>query len=443
MPTALDLDRRALAAGYLRNRERAEAIFDVVRPEAYEARPIALRNPICFYEGHLPAFAVNTLIKRGLGQPGIDEELEILFERGIDPEDESAVPGAARPWPSRSAIRRYAAAADRKVLAAIADADIADASRPVLAGGLAAGTVLEHDPMHQETLSYILHRLPYDQKIRPAGLRAPRLGGEPPPRRSVRVDPGRATLGASRGEIPFGWDNEFPKNEIDVRAFDIDVDSVSNRDFLEFVEAGGYGDEALWDAEGWAWRTEHDVRNPLFWELHRGAWMWRGMWDLFPLPMAWPAWVSHAEATAWARWEGRRLPTEAEYHRAAYGEPGGGERAQPWGDAPPDARRGHFDAGLDPDPVPVGAHPRGTSAWGVRDLVGNGWEWTSTVFAPFPGFEPMPSYPQYSADFFDGKHYVLKGASPATPKELVRRSFRNWFRGNYPYVYAKFRTVNP
>ena len=285
--------------------------------------------------------------------------------------------------------------------------------------------------MHHETLSYILHRLPYDQKIRPAGLPAPLLGGEPPARRSVRVDAGRATLGASRGEIPFGWDNEFPKSEVDVAAFDIDVDSVSNRDFMEFVEAGGYEDEALWDEEGWAWRAEHDVRHPLFWELHRGLWMWRGMWDLLPLPMAWPAWVTHAEASAWARWKGRRLPTEAEYHRAAYGEPGGGERAQPWGDAPPDATRGHFDyAGG--DPVPVASFPRGTSAWGVRDLVGNGWEWTSTVFAPFPGFEAMPSYPQYSADFFDGQHYVMKGASPATPKELVRRSFRNWFRPNYP-----------
>ncbi len=442
MPTALDLDRRALSAWYVRNRERADAIFDAVRPEAYESRPIPLRNPICFYEGHLPAFAVNTLIKRGLGQPGIDEDLEVLFERGIDPEDETAVPGAARAWPSRIAIRSFAAAADRKVLAAIAEADIADESRPILAGGLAAYTVLEHDPMHHETLSYILHRLPYDQKIRPAGAPAPLLGGEPPARRSVHVDAGRATLGASRGEIPFGWDNEFPKNEVEVPAFDIDVDSVSNRNFMEFVEAGGYEDEALWDESGWAWRSEHDVRNPLFWELHRGLWMWRGMWDLVPLPMAWPAWVTHAEASAWARWKGRRLATEAEYHRAAYGEPGGGERAQPWGDAPPDATRGHFDyAGG--DPAPVASFPRGTSAWGVRDLVGNGWEWTSTVFAPFPGFEAMPSYPQYSADFFDGQHYVLKGASPATPKELVRRSFRNWFRPNYPYVYAKFRTVTP
>ena len=94
------------------------------------------------------------------------------------------------------------------------------------------------------------------------------------------------------------------------------------------------------------------------------------------------------------------------------------------------------------DPVPVGSFPRGQSAWGVHDLVGNGWEWTGSVFEGFPGFAPLPTYPLYSADFFDGKHWVMKGASPTTAKELVRRSFRNWFRGNYPYVYAKFRLAS-
>ena len=92
--------------------------------------------------------------------------------------------------------------------------------------------------------------------------------------------------------------------------------------------------------------------------------------------------------------------------------------------------------------MPVGSYPGGQSAWGIHDLVGNGWEWTDTVFAPFPGFAPMATYPRYSADFFDGKHFVMKGASPATPKELVRRSFRNWFFGNYPYMYAKFRLAS-
>ncbi len=434
------LDRRALASWYRRNRERSRALFDSVRPESYASRPIALRNPICFYEGHLPAFSVNTLLKRGLGDPGIRADYEVLFERGIDPEDEkSAGAGAAR-WPSRVEIQAYGAQADREILAALSDRAIEVTDNPVLARGLAAYTVLEHEPMHQETLRYMWHRLPYDQKRRPADLPAPWIGGEPPQPRLIRVPAGRATLGADADVFVFAWDNELPAHAVEVDAFSIDRDSVANRDFLEFVEAGGYLDEALWDPDGWQWRVEHDILHPLFWELHRGAWFWRGMWDLLPLPMAWPAYVTHAEASAFAKWKGRRLPTEAEYHRAAFATPSGVERLHPWGDAPPDATRGNFDFERW-DPLPVGSFPRGDSAWGVRDLVGNGWEWTSTVFAGFEGFRPMASYPQYSVDFFDGKHYVMKGASPATAKELLRRSLRNWFRPTYPYLYAKFRTA--
>jgi len=157
------------------------------------------------------------------------------------------------------------------------------------------------------------------------------------------------------------------------------------------------------------------------------------------LPGAWPVYVSQAEAAAYARWRGARLPTEAEFQRAAYGSPEG-ERPHPWGDAAADASRGLFDF-ASWDPEPAGTHPKGASAWGIHDLVGNGWEWTSTPFAPFPGFQAMPSYPEYSADFFDGEHVVMKGASPATARELLRPSFRNWFRARYPYVYATFRCV--
>jgi formylglycine-generating enzyme required for sulfatase activity len=148
--------------------------------------------------------------------------------------------------------------------------------------------------------------------------------------------------------------------------------------------------------------------------------------------------VSHAEASAFARWRGARLPTEAEFQRAAFGTPDDQERRHPWGDAEPGPQHGVFDF-VSWDPEPAGTHPMGRSAFGVHDLVGNGWEWTSTPFAPFPGFRPMAAYPEYSADFFDGDHYVMKGASPATARELLRPSFRNWFRPHYPYVYATFR----
>ena len=444
-PLATDLersvDRRASIARYRANRRHTAELFDVVVPEAYESRPIELRNPIVFYEGHLPAFSVNTLLKKGLGRPAIDPRFEVLFERGIDPEDESAVPGEPT-WPSRDAIRAYGRKADEAIVDALETDDVARADNPVLAGGLAVETILEHDRMHQETLLYIWHRLPYAHKRRPAGAAPPVLGGEAPERRRVRVPAGRATLGARRGEIAFGWDNEFEEISVDVPEFEIDVHDVTNRDYLDFVEAGGYDWEDLWSAEGWRWRTEHGVEKPLFWEKRNGELRWRGMFEELPLAPAWPVFVSHAEAAAYARWRESRLPTEAEFHRAAYGTPSGAERTFPWGDEPPDPSRADFDFATW-DPVPVGSFPAGASAWGVQDLLGNGWEWTSTVFEPFPGFEPMPSYPVYSTDFFDGKHWVMKGGSLATGKELLRRSLRNWFRGNYPYVYATFRTVKP
>jgi ergothioneine biosynthesis protein EgtB len=433
-------DRQASVEWFDRNRRRSRELFDTVIPDAYEARPIPLRNPICFYEGHLPAFNVNTLVKRGLQEQGIDPDYEVLFERGIDPEDASAVGRAPFRWPSREQIQAYGDRADRAIRRALLEKDVVRDDRPVLRRGLAVYTVLEHEPMHQETLRYMWHRLPYDKKIRPASEPPDEMGNGAPRPRIVRIPPGEATLGASRERAPFGWDNEFPEHRFRVPGFEIDVFNVTNGDFMEFVEAGGYGRRELWDEEGWEWLSRDGVEHPLFWERASGTWSWRGMFTSVPLPAAWPVYVSHAEAEAYARWKGKRLPTEAEFHRAAYGTPGGEERSYPWGEGEPDETRGNFDFRRS-DPVPVGSFPAGASAWGVEDLVGNGWEWTSTVFAGFAGFEPMASYPVYSSDFFDGKHWVMKGASPATAKELLRRSFRNWFRGNYPYVYATFRCV--
>ncbi|MCA1585404.1 MAG: SUMF1/EgtB/PvdO family nonheme iron enzyme, partial [Acidobacteria bacterium] len=195
-----------------------------------------------------------------------------------------------------------------------------------------------------------------------------------------------------------------------------------------------------WSPEDWDWVRHEQLLNPPFWVRVADQWHWRGMFEMIPLPLGWPVYVSHAEASAYARWRGRRLPTEAEYQRAAYGTPDDTSRAYPWGDETPTPVHGVFDFSSW-EPQPVGSHPRGQSAWGVHDLLGNGWEWTSTIFAGFPGFEPIPSYPEYSADFFDGQHFVMKGASPATAVELMRPSFRNWFRPRYPYVYATFRCV--
>ena len=454
MSTALALDTRAAIDWYRRNRERSETIFDLIDPAAYYTRPISLRNPIVFYEGHLPAFSVIAFLRRGLGLPPVDARLEKLFERGIDPESaDAAVPrsGASTIWPSRDEVRAFARACDEAILRAMES--LSSDTAPAAQEGLY--TALEHEAMHQETLLYMWHRLPYDLKSRgpksevrgPSRGNATGLAGMPS---AVIVPDGDAVLGADRSSVAFGWDNEFDRHTVHVPAFEIDVLPVTNAQFLEFMNAGGYTNRELWDDEGWEWIRKEHVQHPAFWISpdastigHRpsddgprtsdvgprtsdvgSGWRWRGMFEAAPLPADTPVYVSQAEASAYARWKGRRLMTEPEFHRAAEG-----------------ATAGHADfAGY--DPVPVGSYPSTASVHGLHDLIGNGWEWTSTIFAPFDGFAPMRSYPEYSADFFDGRHYVMKGASSATATELIRPSFRNWFRGNYPYVYAKFRTVS-
>lgn len=444
----MNIDRAALVDWYRRNREQSRSLFELIDPSAYYTRPIALRNPIVFYEGHLPAFSLISFLRRGLGWRDVQgaERLEQLFARGIDPDSEAAaVPrsGASTVWPSRDEVLAFASRADALVIDALQHApfDLQGSDHPAMRYGEAIYTALEHEAMHQETLLYMWHRLPHAQKRRPENP-SYEIGGAPPASGVVRIPRGRATLGLARGAGAFGWDNEFEAHEVDVPPFDMDVHSVTNSDYLVFVDAGGYAERVLWTKDAWEWLQREGIRHPAFWHMANhdvSRWCWRGMFEDIPLPLAWPVYVSQAEASAYARWKGRRLPTEAEYHRAAFGAPDGAERAFPWGNEAPEPIRGNFDF-QSWEPVPAGSRPAGASAWGVHDLVGNGWEWTSTVFAPFEGFAPMPSYPEYSAEFFDGQHYVMKGASPATARELLRRSFRNWFRPNYPYVYAKFRT---
>jgi iron(II)-dependent oxidoreductase len=436
------LDRPRLIERYVAQRRRTRDFFDMIEAAgAYLARPIPLRNPFVFYEGHLPAFCVNTLLKKGLGRRGLNEAYETLFERGIDPESEAMVPAGQSVWPKRKEVLAYAEAADEEVMEALARAELQRDDAPALVRAQAVFAILEHETMHQETLGYMAHRLEPERKTPPGGYRL-ETGGDPPRPRSVRIPDGRATLGADPGRLRFGWDNEFPEHSVPVPAFTIDAFDVTNRDFLEFVEADGYARRELWSEEGWTFRERAGLRHPPFWERDgEGRWLWRGMFERLPLPMAWPVWLSGEEAAAYARWRGKRLPTESELHRAAYGTPDGTERSYPWGEEAPDPTRGCF--GFESwEPVPAGSRPAGASAFGVADLLGNGWEWSSTSFAGFPGFAPMASYPVYSADFFDGKHQVIKGGSPATAHELLRRSFRNWFRPNYPFVYAAFRCVS-
>ncbi|MFI5118894.1 MAG: SUMF1/EgtB/PvdO family nonheme iron enzyme [Thermoanaerobaculia bacterium] len=414
-------------------------LFDRLLPEdAWFENPIPVRHPFVFYEGHLAAFSVNTLVKGALGRPGVDAMLERLFERGIDPKDEGE--GATFAWPERERVNDYVRRAETAIEDAITTV-VNDATRdPDPGRSEALHAIVEHELMHQETLLYMLRELPTAAKRRPVDLEPLKVAGAPPAGRSVAIPAGCATLGLDRESATFAWDNEFPRVASDVPGFEIDVFPVTNADFLEFVDAGGYRDGSFWSESDFNWIRAEGMAHPHAWARRGNGWWCRAMFEDVPLPLAWPVWVSRAEADAYARFRGRRLPTEAEWHRAAFGRPDGRENALPWGDGSADAQRGNFGVARF-DPVPVDSFPSGASAFGVQDLMGNGWEWTASAFEPFPGFRPMVSYPRYSADFFDGEHAVLKGGSPVTAAPLVRRSFRNWFRTQYPFVFAKFRTA--
>jgi ergothioneine biosynthesis protein EgtB len=297
--------------------------------------------------------------------------------------------------------------------------------------------------MHHETLLYMVQQLPLHLKTAPADLPAP-LTGAGEASREVEVGGGTVTMGASFEGAEFGWDNEFPEHSVAVGGFGIDSLPVTNGQWLEFMHAGAYRRPELWDAAAWEWKERVGHRHPAFWVRDGGSWRYRTLFGEVPLGevSGWPVYVSWAEADAYTRWRGGVLPTEAQFHRAAYGSPGGdGPRSRPWGEASPSSSHGNF--GFEHwSPTPVGSHPAGNSAFGAGELVGNGWEWTRTIFGPFPGFHAWArTYPGYSADFFDERHYVILGASYATDAALIRRSFRNWFQPHYPYVFAKFRCV--
>lgn len=429
-----DLHTRLLEA-----RAQTDDLFRIVREEAMYDRPIPERHRIIFYLGHVEAFDWNLLAQRAFGLQAAQRTFDDLFAFGIDPVGGGLPNDRPEDWPKREEVERY----NRRIRSELDTAiDRAlgrpEEGHPHLIAMLEVA--IEHRLMHAETLAYMLHRLPTNRKTR--GPLAQTIGMPTIKSRLVEIPAGRVTLGLKyeTGD-EFGWDNELEAQERDVERFAIDSGNVTNQDFLRFVQAGGYANRALWSDEAWAWKEKEGIEHPAFWKKDGNLWMYQAMFGETRLPMDWPVYVSHAEAVAYAKWLGRTLPTEAQYHRAAYGTRDGlRERSFPWGEAQPSARHGNFDF-RHWDPSPVGAHPEGSSAFGIHDLMGNGWEWTRTQFAPFPGFTPMPFYPGYSANFFDGKHYVMKGGSPRTAACMLRRSFRNWFQPHYPYVYATFRCV--
>ena len=384
-------------------RARTDYLFELLRPGALYSRPIPERHRLIFYYGHLEAFDWNQICRQTLGVRSFHPEFDRLFEFGIDPPVGQAAQDQPSDWPTAEEVLAY----NRRTRAAI-DELLEQAPEQIV------HVALEHRWMHAETFAYLLQNLPYSEKI-PAARRENYSARTLEPR-WIEILPGHATLGQADGE--FGWDNEFGRHTVLSPAFSVGKYKVTNAEYLKFVGDG--------------------APPPHFWTERGGEWFYRGMFEEIPLPLNAPVYVTYREASAYTRWAGKQLLTEAQFHRAAFGTPDGAERAFPWGDGQPCPQHGNFDF-AHWDPVDVDATPAGNSAWGVSQLTGNGWEWTSTPFGPFPGFQPFSFYPGYSKNFFDEEHYVMKGASSQTAAGLLRRSFRNWFRPDYPYVYASFR----
>ena len=431
--------RHDLHTRLINARKRTDEVFRIVREDAIYDRPIPERHRIIFYIGHVEAFDWNMLAQRAFGLQSLHPSFDQLFAFGIDPVGGGLPTDQPKDWPAREEIDRY-----NQRLRSELDQAITRALRRPSEGHPQLTAMLEvaveHRLMHAETLAYMLHQLPADKKI-PA-MHEPVWKTPRAKSHLVEIPAGRATLGLQRANgDEFGWDNEFEAHEARIADFAIDNYNVTNRDFTLFMQAGGYSEPSLWEKDAWEWKKKEGVQHPAFWRRAGNLWLYRTMFGEMQLPMDWPVYVSHAEATAYAKWLGRKLPTEEQFHRAAYSTwDSEVERLYPWGDEAPDSRYGNFDS-VHWDPSPVGSYPRGASAHGVHDMVGNGWEWTRTEFKPFPGFAAMPFYPGYSANFFDGMHYVMKGGSPRTAACMLRRSFRNWFQPHYPYVYATFRCV--
>jgi gamma-glutamyl hercynylcysteine S-oxide synthase len=398
-----------------RARARMDAVFDLVQEEEWYARPVPERHRLIFYLGHMEAFDWNLFTAEGESSP--HATLHQLFAFGIDPGPDHLPDDQPADWPLLTEVRRYVRQVRDQLDERRSDTD------PLL---LAVAS--EHRLMHAETFTYLLHNLerPVHGTVRADPVFAD--SSSPPLHRMVTIPAGNATLGVHRRKdtVPthangFHWDNEYEAVEVSVPSFEISRYKVTNAQYERFVEDG--------------------APQPRYWSRRQGAWWWKTLMGDIPLPMDWPVFVSYHEAAAYAQWSSQSIPTEAQYHRAAYGTPGEEERRYPWGNHPPDPTRGNFDFRRW-DPVSVAACPMGDSAFGVAQMLGNGWEWTSTVFAPFPSFKPFEFYPGYSAPFFDGQHHVVKGGSPLTATPLLRRSFRNWYRPNYSYLYAGFRCIN-
>ncbi|WDV34573.1 ergothioneine biosynthesis protein EgtB [Streptomyces sp. AD16] len=423
--------QRALAA-LLAARERTALLTDCVEGPDLTAQHSPLMSPLVWDLAHIGNQEELWLVRAVGGREALRPEIDSLYDAFEHPRAERP----SLPLLAPEEARRYAAEVRGRALDVLAAAPVE--GERLTASGFAFGMVAQHEQQHDETM-LITHQL----RRGPAVLDAPAPPGPAPdaplPGPEALVPGGPFTMGTSAE--PWALDNERPAHRRDVPAFWLDTAPVTCGAYLRFIEDGGYDEERWWHPAGWRTVLEHGLTAPLFWRREGTTWLRRRFGVVEPVPADEPVvHVSWYEADAYARWAGRRLPTEAEWEKAARFDPATGRaRRYPWGDADPGP--GHANLGQRHlRPAPAGAYPAGRSPLGVGQLIGDVWEWTESDFLPYPGFAPFP-YREYSEVFFGDAHKVLRGGSFGVDAVACRGTFRNWDLPVRRQIFAGFRTA--
>ena len=401
--------------------------------ETLQRQHIPILSPMVWDLGHLANFEELWLCQNLAGHEPLEVEFASMFDAVANPRPtrkDLPLPVARSLWSYLSRVRQSAL----RVLGECVDGRHVG---PLPAHGYVYEMVAEHEEQHQETMLQLLQIL--DSPTYLPALKRPLPAGRFLLDTMVVIPAGPFQMG--RSGSAFAYDNERSAHEVDMPAYLIDKTPVSCGQFLEFVEDEGYRRSDLWSEAGRGWLEETACEAPGNWIRDGRDWLVRHMARIEELRPELPVvHVSFFEAEAFARWTGKRLPTEAEWEKAALWDPdAGASRDFPWGDSFPDGSRANLDQ-LGFQPAPIGAYPEGASAYGVEQMIGDVWEWTSSDFRAYPGFEAFP-YREYSEIFFGGDFKVLRGGSWATRPCVARATFRNWDYPQRRQIFSGFRCV--
>jgi gamma-glutamyl hercynylcysteine S-oxide synthase len=419
--------RTRVAVELERTRERTALLTDAVDDDDLVRQHSPLMSPLVWDLAHVGNQEELWLVRDVGGREPVRRDIDELY----DAFRHARVNRPSLPLLGPGEARSYIRTVRSKVL------DLLDTvpfeGRQLVREAFAFGMIVQHEQQHAETM-LATHQLREGAAV----LHAP---APPAPRTPVRgevlVPGGPFVMGTSTD--PWALDNERPAHEVDVPAFVIDAAPVTNAEYLAFIDAGGYDESRWWTADGWAHRVEAGLTAPRHWHRDAGGWHYTRFGVTAPIRPDEPVvHVCFHEAAAYARWAGKRLPTEAEWEKAARFDPATGHsRRFPWGDddwTPERANLGQRHL----HPAPVGAYPGGASPLGVHHLIGDVWEWVDTPFHGYPGFAAFP-YREYSEVFFGTDYRVLRGGSFGTDVAACRGTFRNW---DYPIrrqIFSGFR----